>query len=35
MSADITNPGVLLIVDDTPTNLEMLFDFLGLAGLRF
>lgn len=34
MSADPTNQGVILIVDDTPTNLEMLFDFLGLAGFK-
>lgn len=27
-----TNKGVILIVDDTPTNLEMLFDFLSNSG---
>ncbi|HEY9829507.1 MAG TPA: response regulator, partial [Stenomitos sp.] len=34
MSADPTHQGVILIVDDTPTNLEMLFDFLALAGFK-
>ncbi|WP_026735778.1 ATP-binding response regulator [Fischerella sp. PCC 9605] len=32
MKIDLNNKGVILIVDDTPTNLEMLFDFLGDSG---
>lgn len=32
MSIDIPEQGVILIVDDTPTNLEVLFDFLGDSG---
>jgi PAS domain S-box-containing protein len=32
MSVDTTETGVILIVDDTPTNLEVLFDFLANAG---
>ncbi|MEW6493789.1 MAG: PAS domain S-box protein, partial [Cyanobacteriota bacterium] len=32
MSVNITESSVILIVDDTPTNLEVLFDFLGDAG---
>lgn len=34
MSADKADQGVILVVDDTPTNLEVLFDFLGNAGFR-
>src|SRR5919202_1162887 len=34
MSVDMTNQGVILIVDDTPTNLEMLFDFLAAARFK-
>jgi PAS domain S-box-containing protein len=30
--SDFTDKGVILIVDDTPTNLEILFDFLGDTG---
>lgn len=32
MSADTTENSVILIVDDTPTNLEVLFDFLDNSG---
>ncbi|MCC5634825.1 response regulator [Nostoc sp. CHAB 5844] len=32
MKNDFKKSGVILIVDDTPINLEMLFDFLGQAG---
>lgn len=32
MNADMNHQGVILIVDDNPTNLEMLFDFLANAG---
>jgi len=32
MKNDLNKSGVILIVDDTPINLEMLFDFLGKAG---
>ncbi|WP_315786551.1 ATP-binding response regulator [Fischerella sp. JS2] len=32
MKTDLNQKGVILIVDDTPTNLEMLFDFLGDSG---
>ncbi|KAB8334526.1 response regulator [Scytonema tolypothrichoides VB-61278] len=32
MNIDPTKKGVILIVDDTPTNLEVLFDFLGDSG---
>ncbi|HEY9665752.1 MAG TPA: PAS domain S-box protein [Coleofasciculaceae cyanobacterium] len=32
MSIDTSEQGVILIVDDTPTNLEVLFDFLGDSG---
>jgi PAS domain S-box-containing protein len=32
MSVDTTETGVILIVDDTPTNLEVLFDFLANTG---
>jgi PAS domain S-box-containing protein len=34
MSVNTTNKNVILIVDDTPTNLEMLFDFLGNSGFK-
>ena len=34
MSVNTTNKSVILIVDDTPTNLEMLFDFLGNSGFK-
>jgi two-component system, cell cycle sensor histidine kinase and response regulator CckA len=34
MSVDTPNDGVILIVDDTPSNLEMLFDFLADAGFK-
>ncbi|MBD2448235.1 response regulator [Nostoc sp. FACHB-152] len=32
MNIDFNEKGVILIVDDTPTNLEMLFEFLADAG---
>ncbi|NMG07445.1 response regulator [Brasilonema sp. UFV-L1] len=32
MNIDPTQKGVILIVDDTPTNLEVLFDFLAASG---
>ncbi|MDZ8238493.1 MAG: response regulator [Nostoc sp. ChiQUE01a] len=32
MKNDVNKSSVILIVDDTPINLEMLFDFLGQAG---
>ncbi|RCJ26520.1 hybrid sensor histidine kinase/response regulator [Nostoc sp. ATCC 43529] len=32
MKNDVNKSSVILIVDDTPVNLEMLFDFLGQAG---
>ena len=32
MNIDLNHQGVILIVDDNPTNLEMLFDFLADAG---
>jgi len=34
MSVDTTDKGVILIVDDTPTNLEVLFDFLADSGFK-
>jgi PAS domain S-box-containing protein len=34
MSVDTVEKGVILIVDDTPTNLEMLFDFLADSGFQ-
>ncbi|HEY9605765.1 MAG TPA: response regulator [Allocoleopsis sp.] len=34
MSFDTTEKGVILIVDDTPTNLEMLLDFLETFGFK-
>ncbi|MBW4546313.1 MAG: response regulator [Symplocastrum torsivum CPER-KK1] len=34
MSVGTTNKGVILIVDDTPTNLEVLFDFLADSGFK-
>lgn len=34
MSFDTTEKGVILIVDDTPTNLEMLLDFLEDSGFK-
>ncbi|MBD2741685.1 response regulator [Coleofasciculus sp. FACHB-1120] len=34
MSVDTVEKGVILIVDDTPTNLEMLFDFLAHSGFQ-
>jgi PAS domain S-box-containing protein len=34
MSVATTNEGVILIVDDNPTNLEMLFDFLANSGFK-
>ncbi len=34
MSRDSTKPGVILVVDDTPTNLEVLFNFLSEAGFK-
>jgi PAS domain S-box-containing protein len=34
MSVDTPNDGVILIVDDTPSNLEMLFDVLVHAGFK-
>ena len=34
MSVDTTEKGVILIVDDTPTNLEMLLDFLEDSGFK-
>ncbi len=32
MKTNLNQKGVILIVDDTPTNLEILFDFLGDSG---
>lgn len=34
MSADAATTGTILVVDDTPTNLEVLFDFLNAAGFK-
>uniref|UniRef100_A0A832H2H2 histidine kinase n=1 Tax=Oscillatoriales cyanobacterium SpSt-402 TaxID=2282168 RepID=A0A832H2H2_9CYAN len=34
MSNDTTEKGTILVVDDTPTNLEVLFDFLSNAGFK-
>jgi two-component system cell cycle sensor histidine kinase/response regulator CckA len=34
MSVNSTEKGVILIVDDTPTNLEVLFDFLANCGFK-
>lgn len=34
MSQDMAEKGTILVVDDTPTNLEVLFDFLSNAGFR-
>ncbi|HEY9819778.1 MAG TPA: response regulator [Candidatus Sericytochromatia bacterium] len=34
MSVDTTDNGVILIVDDTPTNLEVLLDFLEDSGFK-
>ncbi|HEY9608287.1 response regulator [Allocoleopsis sp.] len=34
MSVDTTEKGVILIVDDTPTNLEVLLDFLENSGFK-
>jgi PAS domain S-box-containing protein len=34
MSSDSAGKGTILVVDDTPTNLEVLFDFLSNAGLK-
>jgi hypothetical protein len=34
MSSDSAEKGTILVVDDTPTNLEVLFDFLSNAGLK-
>ena len=34
MSVNTTEKGVILIVDDTPTNLEVLFDFLAESGFK-
>lgn len=34
MNEDMTIPGTILVVDDTPTNLEVLFDFLSNAGFK-
>src|ERR687885_1182399 len=34
MSVDSTEKGVILIVDDTPTNLEVLLDFLEDSGFK-
>ncbi|MBE9155854.1 response regulator [Nodosilinea sp. LEGE 06152] len=34
MSEDTANTGTILVVDDTPTNLEVLFDFLNNAGFK-
>jgi PAS domain S-box-containing protein len=34
MSADTSEKGVILIVDDTPTNLEVLLDFLEDSGFK-
>ena len=34
MSVNTTDKGVILIVDDTPTNLEVLFDFLADSGFK-
>jgi light-regulated signal transduction histidine kinase (bacteriophytochrome)/CheY-like chemotaxis protein len=34
MNAGMPNQGTILIVDDTPTNLEVLFDFLSNAGFK-
>ncbi len=34
MSQDMAEKGTILVVDDTPTNLEVLFDFLNNAGFR-
>ncbi|MBD1840414.1 response regulator [Coleofasciculus sp. FACHB-64] len=34
MSVDTVEKGVILIVDDTPTNLGMLFDFLAHSGFQ-
>jgi DNA-binding response OmpR family regulator len=34
MSEDTAKAGTILVVDDTPTNLEVLFDFLSNAGFK-
>jgi two-component system cell cycle sensor histidine kinase/response regulator CckA len=34
MSIDTPEKGVILVVDDTPTNLEVLFDLLGNSGFK-
>jgi two-component system, cell cycle sensor histidine kinase and response regulator CckA len=34
MSTDVAEQGVILIVDDTPTNLDVLLDFLEAAGFK-
>lgn len=34
MSEDTAKTGTILVVDDTPTNLEVLFDFLSNAGFK-
>jgi CheY-like chemotaxis protein len=35
MSLDSTDKSVILIVDDSPTNLEVLFDFLEDSASKF
>lgn len=34
MTTNTNSPGVILIVDDNPTNLEMLFEFLANSGFK-
>lgn len=34
MSAETTSKGIILIVDDTPTNLSILFDLLSYSGFK-
>lgn len=34
MNSDSAEKGVILVVDDTPTNLEVLFNLLGTSGFR-
>lgn len=34
MNRDRTELGIILVVDDTPTNLEVLFNFLGNSGFK-
>lgn len=34
MSTETAEKGIILVVDDTPTNLEVLFNFLGNSGFR-